>query len=227
MKNDRDYTKGYYISAVAAIVLGVALLAWPDTSLQTFCYALGGVAVIFGLVKIIMYFMKDRLENLMEPELVTGVTSAAFGAFVLLKSEFILSILPFFTGVFLLIGAIMKLQNAIDMKRLGFRAWWLVLIISIGMFGLGGLLVANPLFVAKIVVILIGAGLTADGVVNLFDMFMLKRLLKKFRQMEADAGAIVTEAQEIYEEPEKEEDVPEEENRTGVKFPLMKKKKSI
>lgn len=218
MEHFRDYTKGYYVSAVAAIVLGAALLAWPDTSLQTFCYALGGAAVIFGLVKIVMYFMRDRLDNLMEPDLVVGVTAAAFGVFVLLKSEFVLSILPFFTGVFLLIGAILKLQNAIDMKRLHFGAWWLILVVAIGMFGLGGLLVANPYFIAELIVILIGIGLVVDGAVNLFDMFMLRRLLKKLRQVRADAEAYVAEAEEVYEEPKGPE------TESGKRFPIKRKK---
>ncbi|MDO5422898.1 MAG: DUF308 domain-containing protein [Eubacteriales bacterium] len=206
MENVRGYSKSYYISAVAGIILGLAMLVWPETSMQTFCYTLGAVAVIFGLVKIVMYFTKDRMENLMQPDLVVGITATAFGAFVLLKSEFVLSILPFFTGVFLLIGAILKLQAALDLKRLEFRAWWVVLIISIAMFALGGLLVANPFDAARVVVILIGAGLLADGATNLADMFLITSLYKKARNKPKEKNVAVhvvdaEEAEEITKEP--------------------------
>ena len=60
MEQLRGYSKGYYFSAVASMILGAALLVWPETSMQTFCYTLGAVSVIFGLVKIIMYFTRDR-----------------------------------------------------------------------------------------------------------------------------------------------------------------------
>ena len=56
MEQLRGYSKGYYFSAVASMILGAALLVWPETSMQTFCYTLGAVSVIFGLVKIIMVF---------------------------------------------------------------------------------------------------------------------------------------------------------------------------
>ena len=105
----RGYSKSYYISAILGIVLGAALLVWPQTSMQTFCYVLGTCSVVLGLVKIVMYFMKDRLANLMQPDLVVGISALAFGIFVLVKSEFVLSFLPFLTGVFLLLGAVIKL----------------------------------------------------------------------------------------------------------------------
>lgn len=99
----------------------------------------------------------------MEPDLVVGISVLAFGAFVLLKSQFVLSVLPFFTGVFLLIGGVVKLQGALDLKRLGFGAWWLILLIALAMFVLGGVLVANPFEAARVVVILIGTGLWQTG----------------------------------------------------------------
>ena len=165
--------------------------------MQTFCYTLGAVSVIFGMVKIIMYFTRDRMESLMEPDLVIGISVLAFGAFVLLKSQFVLSVLPFFTGVFLLIGGVVKLQGALDLKRLGFGAWWLILLIALAMFVLGGVLVANPFEAARVVVILIGAGLLADGLTNLFNLLMITHLFKKAKQKKAEQEAVTVEAHEV------------------------------
>lgn len=228
MENVRGYSKGYYVSAVAAVILGLALLVWPETSMQTFCYTLGAVAVIFGLVKIIMYFTRDRMENLMQPDLVIGITATAFGAFVLLKSEFVLSILPFFTGVFLLVGSVLKFQGALDLKHLGFQAWGVILAIAIAMLGLGALLVANPFEAARIAVILIGAGLAADGATNLFNMFAITYLFKKARKEGTGNKNIVhvTDAEEICERETLGGTVDMEETvrQKDSKFPILRKK---
>ena len=205
MEQLRGYSKGYYFSAVASMILGAALLVWPETSMQTFCYTLGAVSVIFGLVKIIMYFTRDRMESLMEPDLVVGISVLAFGAFVLLKSQFVLSVLPFFTGVFLLIGGVVKLQGALDLKRLGFGAWWLILLIALAMFVLGGVLVANPFEVARVVVILIGTGLLADGLANLFNLLMITHLFKKAKQKKAEQEAVIVEAHEVVSGEDRKE----------------------
>ena len=205
MEQLRGYSKGYYFSAVASMILGAALLVWPETSMQTFCYTLGAVSVIFGLVKIIMYFTRDRMESLMEPDLVVGISVLAFGAFVLLKSQFVLSVLPFFTGVFLLIGGVVKLQGALDLKRLGFGAWWLILLIALAMFDLGGVLVANPFEAARVVVILIGTGLLADGLANLFNLLMITHLFKKAKQKKAEQEAVIVEAHEVVSREDRKE----------------------
>ena len=205
MEQLRGYSKGYYFSAVASMILGAALLVWPETSMQTFCYTLGAVSVIFGLVKIIMYFTRDRMESLMEPDLVVGISVLAFGAFVLLKSQFVLSVLPFFTGVFLLIGGVVQLQGALDLKRLGFGAWWLILLIALAMFVLGGVLVANPFEAARVVVILIGTGLLADGLANLFNLLMITHLFKKAKQKKAEQEAVIVEAHEVVSREDRKE----------------------
>lgn len=195
----RGYSKSYYISAILGIVLGAALLVWPQTSMQTFCYVLGTCSVVLGLVKIVMYFMKDRLANLMQPDLVVGISALAFGIFVLVKSEFVLSFLPFLTGVFLLLGAVIKLQSALDLRHLGLSKWWLILIAGAASLILGILLVVNPFEAARVAVILIGAGLLADGAVNLLDMFLIRSLYKKARKTAQESKTIDTE--EYYDGP--------------------------
>ena len=128
-----------------------------------------------------------------------------FGAFVLLKSQFVLSVLPFFTGVFLLIGGVVKLQGALDLKRLGFGAWWLILLIALAMFVLGGVLVANPFEAARVVVILIGTGLLADGLANSFNLLMITHLFKKAKQKKAEQEAVIVEAHEVVSREDRKE----------------------
>ena len=118
---------------------------------------------------------------------------------MLVKSEFVLSFLPFLTGVFLLLGAVIKLQSALDLRHLGLSKWWLILIAGAASLILGILLVVNPFEAARVAVILIGAGLLADGAVNLLDMFLIRSLYKKARKTAQESKTI--DAEEYYDGP--------------------------
>ena len=180
---------GYSIMAVSDIIFGIVLLIWPDVSMKTFCYVLGIMCVIFGIVHIIMYFSRDKMEAMLQMDMVTGICLLAFGIFVLVRPELIISILPFVVGVILLLGAVVKFQNCLDMKKLGFTKWYLILIAALVMVAVGIILVINPFEAAEAMMILLGAGLLADGIISLFDIFMLNSLVKKAKKAAEEMDA--------------------------------------
>ena len=194
MKDMKAFKNAYSLMAVTDIIFGIVLLIWPDVSMKTFCYVLGVMSVIFGLVHIIIYFTRDKMQAMLQMDMVSGICLLAFGIFVLVKPEFIISILPFVVGVIMLLGAVVKFQNCLDMKKLGFTKWYLILVASLLMVGVVIILVINPFEAAEVMMILLGAGLLADGLISLFDIFMLNSLVKKAKKAASEAeAAIITE----------------------------------
>ena len=196
MDEIKGFKKSYCLMSVIYIVCGIVLLIWPDISMTTFCYALGVMGIIYGIAHIVIYFTKDHMVSIMEMDLVTGIVTTAFGFFVLVNDKIFVSILPFAIGVILMLGAIVKLQNSLDLKKLGFRKWWIVLIMALVLLGIGLLLVYNPFQAAVVMVYVIGASILADGLVNIWSMFLITTMLKKRRKKEKQEPV-----------PEKEEEI--------------------
>lgn len=188
MERVREVKKSFCIMSVAYIVLGLLLLIWPDISMKTFCYVFGVGMIIFGLAHIIIYFTKDKFQSVMQMDMVIGIVCAATGAYALLKMEHVLEIIPFALGIVALLGAVVKLQNAIDLKRLGSKRWYIMLIFSVALFVLGGTLVANPFASMQVIVALIGASLIVDGVGNLIGIFWIGHVVKKLNKAAAESG---------------------------------------
>lgn len=190
MEEFRGFKKSYSILAVSYLVFGLVLLIWPDISMKTFCYVLGVGAIIFGIVHIIIYFTKDRILTMMQMDLVMGIIGVAAGIFVLIKPAFIISIIPFVIGIALILGAVIKFQNSLDLKKLKFTKWWILLILAILMLALGVLLIVNPFKAMATLVILIGCGLAADGIISIWSMFMIRHMIKKENKyvMNSDSG---------------------------------------
>lgn len=184
MEYIREVKKSFVILSVAYLVIGIVLLIWPDISVRSFCYVFGIAMIIFGGAYLIMYFTKDRLASVMQPDLVIGVIALATGFYILLKMEYMLEIIPFALGIVGLLGSIVKVQDALDLKRIGSKRWFLMLIFAAALFALGVLLIMNPFDEQqKLVVILIGVSLLIDGIGNLIGIFWIGILFKKLKRV--------------------------------------------
>ncbi len=179
MEQVREVKKSFCVLSAAYIVLGLVLLIWPDISVRTFCYVFGVGMIIFGCAHLILYFTKDKLQSVMQMDMVSGIVGLATGIYILLKMEYMLEIIPFALGIVALMGAVVKLQHAVDLKRFGARRWYIMLLFSIVLFGFGAMLIANPFEGLEIIVILIGVSLITDGIGNLVGIFWIHLLIKK------------------------------------------------
>ena len=209
MEEVKGFHKNFIILSVFYVIAGVVLLFWPEMSIELFCKVLGIGMLIAGLTHIIIYFTKDHMMNIMQMDLVIGVLCVSFGAFLLLHPDFVQTALPFVVGVLFMMGGIIKLQNAIDMKRLHFRFWKAVLFFAIAMLILGAVLIYNP-FSGEILTLYIGISLILEGVLNVICMLCIAHLFKKMNRAGAQNTAQTTERRytgsekQIVDMPEKQ-----------------------
>ena len=166
------------LTGVLYILLGIVALLIPETMQKTLGYLIGIVLIVAGLISIICYLLRDARENYYHNEFVFGILGIVLGAVVLYKVEIVISLIPFILGVLVLCSGCSKLQDAIDLKRLGYGSWLGLLIVAAINIILGVVLIL--LFrVLGVVLILSGAG-------DCFSTIYFARKLRRFKQ-EQDA----------------------------------------
>lgn len=199
----REVKKSFCLLSVAYIVLGLVLLIWPDLSQKTFCYVFGVGMIIFGGAHIILYFTRDKFESVLQMDMVAGIVGIATGAYILLKMEYVMDIIPFLLGIVALLGAAVKVQNAFDLRRLREEKWYAMLLLAFVLLIFGGLLVANPFDEAKNVIErIIGISLISDGIGNLVGIFWVAIAFKRLNKIAAGKESYdVVEMEQPDEEP--------------------------
>lgn len=220
MENGREVKKSFCLLSVAYIVLGLVLVIWPDISVHTFCFVFGIGMIIFGGAHMILYFTKDRFMNVMQPDLVIGVVCISTGCYILLKMEYMLEIIPFAMGIVALLGGIVKIQSAMDLKKLGAVRWYIMLVWALVLLAMGAILVANPFDEQqKVVVILTGASLLTDGIGNLVSIFWTGIRFRRLKRVPADPYAVSSRGADIIdmEETEVSEENAKSESRKHTK----------
>ena len=188
MKEVKQFSKSYIFISALYVVLGVALLAWPMMSVKMICYGLAVAMIVIGISYGVMYFTKDNLQGFLQMDLVIGIVCLAFGLFILLNPTFLGSVLPFAMGIILLLGAIVKIQSSINMKRLRFAKWYLVLICAILIGALGVVLLCNPFQKEEDMILYIGICLILDGLTNLTSLICIQVRVKQLNRLQKELG---------------------------------------
>lgn len=200
MEEIRGFHKSMIILSVCYVIAGIILLFWPDMSMDIFCKGLGIGMLVVGITHVIIYFTKDHMQSIMQMDLVVGVVCAAFGAFLLMHPDFVEMAMPFAVGILLMIGAILKLQNSIDMKHLKFVRWKVVLVLAVLMLVMGAVLIYNP-FTGRGLLVYIGIGLMADGVINIVCMLSISHRLKKLARNPGMKKEKIVNADDVVDMP--------------------------
>ena len=88
-----------YVMAGIGIIAGLLLLVFPQQSLNVITYAIGAVALIYGILKIVSYFRNREYSPLFTWELILGIILVGIGIFSFTNPGGIFAILPIILGV--------------------------------------------------------------------------------------------------------------------------------
>ena len=158
---------GYIVMSLVFCAAGVACIVNPGLSAAVIGRVLGVAMILFGAVKLVGYCSRDLYRLAFQYDLGFGLLLIALGVLVLLRPAEVRDFLLTALGIAVLTDGLYKVQIAVDAKRFGVSAWWLTLVLAVAA-GTGGLaLVFRPWDSARLLTILLGAALVAEGILNL------------------------------------------------------------
>ncbi len=175
------------LTGVLYIVLGVMALALPETMEKILGYMIGVVLIVGGAVSMISYLLRDARQNYYHNDFLHGLIGIAAGILVLTKMDVIIALIPFLLGVMVLVSGCSKLQDVIDMKRLDYGNWIVMLIFAAVNVVLGITLICNPFSWTTLLFRILGAGLIFSGVT---DCVIIIYFAGKIRNYLSDLAAV-------------------------------------
>lgn len=158
---------GYIIMSIVFCAGGVLFIAKPELSAIVISRALGAAMIVFGVIKLVGYFSKDLFRLAFQYDLGFGLLLIALGALVLARPAGVLDFIFIALGIAILTDALFKVQIAVDSRRFGISTWWLTLVLAIVTGTVGLALVFRPWDSVRLLTVLLGAALLAEGILNL------------------------------------------------------------
>ena len=158
---------GYIVMSLVFCAVGALFIVRPGLSAGLIGRALGAAMILFGAVKLVGYCSRDLYRLAFQYDLGFGLLLIALGVLVLVRPTQVLDFLFTALGVAVLTDGLYKVQIALDARRFGISTWWLTLILAIATVGVGLALVFRPWDSVRLLTILLGAALLAEGILNL------------------------------------------------------------
>ena len=170
------------LMSVLYLGLGIFLLMRPSTALNVVCYALGGVVLVCAAVQLVRYFAVERGIFQSQLTLISGLICLGLGAFLILRSDIVVRILPIVFGLFVIFDSLGRIQNALELRRCEYSSWKGFLLLALLSVVLGIVMIVDPFGAMETLVMAIGVILIVEGALNLlsalYTMIAVKRFLK-------------------------------------------------
>lgn len=164
------------VVSVVFILLGLAMIIWPETSQLTICYILGALLLGYGLYRIVMYFVKKTVPEPFQFGLAMGIFCSVLGFFLLVRAKTVVAILAVIIGIAVIVDSIFRIQTALDIRKLGGTHWLQLFIVALVVLALGMLLLFNPFAAVTTAVIIAGVTLVVDGCLSIWSVIQTRKL---------------------------------------------------
>lgn len=168
--------------ALSLILIGVLFIAFPESSARIICYAMGIVACIWGLIRLVAHFKVDSMEVFGSYGLVQGATLLIIGIAIIAKPDVLAKFVTMAFGIIMLIDGVLKIQYAIDLGRIKAGGWIWVMVTAVLMIVLGVIAIVNPFETNAVLMVFLGCILIADGISDLVVIGYIVRTVKTIKR---------------------------------------------
>jgi|UniRef100_UPI003FF1555C conserved hypothetical protein len=171
------------LSALFSIVMGVILVAWPETTLDIICKAIAIILIVMGAAELVSYFWNKITYSLSG---ILGLVVLLIGIWIFVKPQSVLSLIPIVIGVILAVHGVQDLKVAFDTKRNGYTKWWSMLLMAIISLALGIICIVNAFGMVTLTMQIIGIALVYDGISDIWIVYKASKVAKEMKE-ERDA----------------------------------------
>ena len=179
------------LMSILYLALGIFLLMVPGTALNIVCYALGGVVLACAAVQLIRYFAVERGVFQSQLTLISGLVCLGLGAFLIIRSNIVVRILPIVFGLFVIFDSLGRIQNALELRRCKYSSWKGFLLLAVLSIVLGIVMILDPFGTMETLVMAIGVILIIEGALNLLSALYTVIAVKRFLKLHPETQSML------------------------------------
>lgn len=176
-KNLKNFKWETILAALMYVIVGALLVIFPTAIAKSLCYTIAIIVIAIGVIKLISFLIKKEQDGFVRTGLVSGIIFILIGVFIAVKSSVIISIIPFVLGILIAVSGFTKLQNVIQLKKLGENSKGMLVMALINIV-IGLCLAFNLFRAAKWMIVLIGICVLLTGLSDLFSAVYVYRKIK-------------------------------------------------
>jgi len=204
------------LRSVVALLIGLAIVIWPDVAVNASVRVLGALMILIGGVTLGMnYLGKERMGSLFA---MSGMIAVVFGVILLVFPDFFVKLQAYLFGVLMLffsIGQISTLISAGKYTKVKFTFYIIPILLFIG----GIVMLMNPFETVKTLFFIFGIALIMYAAFELVAALKFRKIFKavddelaiESAKAEAADAVIIdskVETADVDDDPQVSDDIP-------------------
>jgi uncharacterized membrane protein HdeD (DUF308 family) len=161
-----------FLRALSAVLIGCALVAWPEAAIIYLVITIGVLFLVPGLFAIFSYLTRKREVEMMFP--IAGLGSLLFGIWLIVMPGFFVGILMYVLGVVLLMAGIHQLVSLTQARQWSVVPWGLYVLPALVLVA-GLVVLANPFEAATVPFVMLGVSSVIYGATDLWRLWKYRR----------------------------------------------------
>lgn len=170
------------ITGAALVALGIICISSPISTVISMAWILGIITLVSGISTLLNWFNLRKYFPQSGSILLSSILQILVGILFLRHDMALAAIIPIVFAFFLLIEGANLAIRSFDYKKIGFKLWWVNLILGIAATILGFMSFSVPGVGGKAVSICVGSGLIIIGIVYFVALFAINRFEKKLHE---------------------------------------------
>lgn len=153
---------GLILNGILAILLGIALIVWPEQAIHYLIIAIGLFFLLPGLFSLFNFFMREKSKRVFSAFPVEACGSIVLGALLLAFPVFFISILMYLLGVLAILGGGFLIVRLIMARKYNDIPFWYY-VLPVLILATGVLILMNPQKIAENMFVIFGAASVLFG----------------------------------------------------------------
>jgi len=159
------------IESIIFAIFAIILIINPASTLNIIADILGVVFIVFGISKIVNYFLSKGKLDFYNYDIIFGIMAAVIGIVTIACSESIANVFRIIIGIWIVYSALIRINFSIKLKTMNTDAWIYSLVLAIIMLLCG-------LYVALNSVAIIGAFMLVYAIIDIIENIIFMKNVK-------------------------------------------------
>ncbi|MDR0840153.1 MAG: DUF308 domain-containing protein [Christensenellaceae bacterium] len=166
----KSFSAYFFSLSVIYLLLGLAMVIWPNSAQKVICFGAGGLLTLYGLARMLISWSDEGFGSL-GGRYFSGLLCLLLGLLLLLRADVLHALLSTLLGLAIIADSIIKLQASAALRKNGRRGAARNSICALVTLALG----ISLLFVPLAAVVYAGICLLIDGLLNLMAAIDVRR----------------------------------------------------
>ncbi len=169
----KQYEKNSIFVNLIMVLVSIFLIVNPQGILNWVIILLGIGISLDGLFHIVSYLRMEKEYRVFSSDLAEGILKILLGIFCITNKTFILSVIPFVIGIWVVLQAILKLQIAFNIRSSNQKQWLGLLATSMISILLGILILIHPFTTTLAITVFVGILLLITSLISLVESIII------------------------------------------------------